>query len=79
MEQSSFWQANSRLDSQDTPHLLQQKAHYLIHKIPPLDSSPSQMNQDYIRTSYIFKINFNIILPSTSRFPKWNLPFRFTD
>jgi len=28
---------------------------------------------------YVFKIHFNIILPSTVMFPKWSVPFRFPD
>jgi hypothetical protein len=33
----------------------------------------------YIRTVYLFKTHFNIILPFTLRFLKWCLPIRFPE
>jgi hypothetical protein len=37
----------------------------------------SQMNPVHIITTYPFEINFNIIISSTPRPPKWSHPLRF--
>jgi hypothetical protein len=37
------------------------------------------MNSVHTVTSYVFKINFNIILSSAFMFTKWSLPFRFSN
>lgn len=44
-----------------------------------LNRITSQMNPVYIQTSCSFKISFNIILPSTPRYPKWALLLRVSD
>jgi hypothetical protein len=48
------------------------KVHYRVHKSPPPFAILSQMNPVHSLTLCIFKILFNIILPSTLRFPKWS-------
>lgn len=45
----------------------------------PLNSVPSQFILIHTFTSYFSNIDFNIILSSTPRPPKWSLPLRFTD
>jgi hypothetical protein len=47
---------------------------YTVHNILPPNINPTHK-----MTSNFLRINFNIILPSTPRSPKWPLPFRFFD
>jgi hypothetical protein len=49
-----------------------------LSQLPPLELILDQMNTVYTLTSY-FNFHFNIILPSTSRFPKPPLRFGFSD
>jgi hypothetical protein len=80
MEQDPSWESDSHSVNQEiSPVLWNPKVHYHVHKNPPVDSILSQMNLVYILTPYFFKINFNIILPSMSRFPKQSLLFMFSD
>jgi len=49
-------------------HLLwNQKVHYGVDKIPPLDPIMSHMNPFHTLVSYFFKTYFNIILLYTPR------------
>jgi len=50
-----------------------------VFKSPALGPYPGQIDPIRILSLYLIKINFNIILPSTPRFPKWYYPFRFSD
>jgi hypothetical protein len=56
------------------------KVHYLVHKSTSLSvlcqTNPADLHAP---TSYLFKINFNITVPSTPRSPKWYPPSRFYD
>jgi hypothetical protein len=71
MEQSSSWEANSRLARQ---HFSQfswnAKVHYHSHKSPPLNPVPSRITPVNIHALNSFQVYFNIILPSTFRSPK---------
>jgi hypothetical protein len=65
MEQSSTWEANSRLVSQYIPcFLFNQKVHY---RGPTTDSVLSQMNPVHIVTHSFCKIRFNNIFQSATR------------
>jgi len=61
-----FWcLADSCSVSQAIDHLLWTlKLHYYVHKSPPQNPIPSNVNPVHTLTSYSFKIYFNIILPS---------------
>ena len=53
--------------------------HYHIHKSLLLVPLLSQLNPVLTLTPYVFDIQFNIMLPSTSECTKWPLFFRFAD
>ena len=77
-EQNPSRQANSSLTSQQIPRILSKpKDHYRAHKSPPHVPILSQINPVHIQR-ISFKINFNSILPSTSRFTKWLPSLRFS-
>jgi hypothetical protein len=42
--------------------------HYHVHKSQPKDPILTQINSIYILTPYIFKIRFNVNLPTRPRF-----------
>jgi hypothetical protein len=63
--ENSLCEAECCLAAQGIPRLLcNPSSHYRVHKSPPLDPVPNQMNPVYILTSSFFKIRFNIILPA---------------
>jgi hypothetical protein len=64
MVESSHSEDNSRSASQEIACLLQKpKLYYHIHKSLPLLPILSQMNPVHTLISYIYKNEFNIILP----------------
>jgi len=78
MEQSSSWETRSNLCSQEIPHLLcNLKVHYCVHSTSSLVSVLSEINPFHNFATCFTKIHFNIILPSTSRFPN-SLPLEFS-
>jgi hypothetical protein len=44
--------------------------HYRVHKNPPLVSILSQINPVHSLPSYLLKLNFNVIVPSTPMLSK---------
>jgi hypothetical protein len=75
----SSWEPNSDSANQEVTRLLwNSNIHYRVHKKPLLVPVESQINP--VQTSsYLFKINFNIILPYTPRSPKYSLTFRLSE
>jgi hypothetical protein len=59
--------------------LMKPKVHYCIHSSLPLDPILIQFNSVHTLTSYLFKIKFNIILPSTPISPTLYFSCRFSD
>jgi len=68
-EWSSYWEAGSHSDSQEISRVLWNlNIHYCVHKILQLDLIANQMNPVHIFLSSFRKMQFNIIISSTSRF-----------
>jgi hypothetical protein len=77
MEQSPCWEANNHSASQEIHGLLwNPKAHYSVHKSPPLVPNLGQMNPIHTFPSCSPKIHSNIIFLFTRRSSKLSLPFR---
>jgi len=64
--------------TQEIPrHLWNPKVHYRIHNSLPLVLSLSRINSVHTFPLYFPRIHSVIFFPSTPRFSKWPLPFRF--
>jgi hypothetical protein len=74
MELSPAWEATNCAATQELLSILWNlKAHYDVHKGPPLFPILCQINPVHIIPSYLSKIHFNIIRPPTSWSSKWSL------
>jgi len=75
---SLFKKTNKSSASQYFPRILRKpKVHKRVFNSLPLFSNPSQRDPIQVLLSHSFKMNFNIILPSTSRSFKLPHSFRF--
>jgi hypothetical protein len=63
--------------SRTSSHFKDPECSLRIQKNPRLDFIPSQKKPVHVFTSYSFRTNFNIILPSMPRCLNWFLPFKF--
>jgi len=79
MEQSPSWDANSSSASQEIPHISwNPKVHHSAHNSPPLDWVRPETNDSSPHPAILlFKIHFNITLPSALRYLKRFLYFSF--
>jgi len=78
MQQSTSSKANGSSASEGIPHILWYlRIHYHVHKSPQVVPVLSQINPLHTLQSNLFKIHFNIILPSMPKSSKWYLSFRF--
>jgi hypothetical protein len=78
MQQNPSWDTSRSSASLKIPQIVWNlKAHYCIHKNPPLFPILSQMNLVHTIPSYFCNICFNIILQFTPKSYKWSPSFRF--
>jgi len=78
MQQSSSSKANGSSATEEIHHILWYlRVHYDVHKSPQVVPILSQINPLPTLQSNLFKIHFNIILPSMPKSSKWYLSFRF--
>jgi hypothetical protein len=67
----SCWEANIHLVDQEILFLLwNPKVNCLIHKYPKLDSYPKPHESSPYLVPYLFKVDFNTILPYMLKSPK---------
>ena len=76
-EQSPSWKANSSSTTIQLPSILYRQVHNRVHNIWPFVPIPSEVNSIHALPFYIITVNFNIILPFTSRSSKWSLSLSF--
>jgi hypothetical protein len=77
MEQTPFWEADSRSSTQVISRLLQKPmALYRVHNSAPPVPNLSHLNPIHNLPPDFPMIHLNIILPSTLRSWEWSRPFR---
>ena len=72
------WEADSSSAGRKIPRTLWNlKTHYRVHNSLPPAPLLSQMNPAHAFLSHSFKIQLNIVLPSTPRSSTWHISFKF--
>jgi hypothetical protein len=66
----------TQLVKKDPAFLWNPKVHHRVHRSPPLDPIPSQLNPVRPIDPYLPKVHLNVILPPAPRFSQWSLTFR---
>ena len=75
IDQSPSWERNGSSASQEIPCILwNPKVHSRIQNSLPPVTIPRQINPVHALASYLLKIHFYTILPSTPRSRKWSFP-----
>jgi len=78
MGQNSTWEDHSFSANYENPRILcNPKVHYPLHNSLLLVFILRETISICTLKSYFLKAHFNIILPSTPRFPKWYLSLTF--